>query len=1011
MAIPALPRLICLFALLSTACLDAQTLTVSHAFAGAAGDYVRSELITVSLQGADPFRPVTFMHGPPASMPIPLPPTVAAGTLFIDPAFMGPLGPFDGLGLFGVATPFVTTDANGDLEVQVVLPADFPGGGLPATMVIQAVWSTQPGAPPVSGLFSPLTMSPAATIVIDEPSTSPQVTEITPHIVNEGESGQLIRLRGNGFLPQSTVLPTVTFHPTCVPGPGVPAPFVQLISDTASPSGFALLVEVPASFHPGVAPPLTGAGPATVQVDYGSTGLYPNNPSNGVTMTPQVSDGDPLFLVQQATTKPEVAFLDPGVNPVGGGCPIVIRGSGFLECAVVVLDPGPGETVLTDVTVESESEIKFTPPPLPTGVYAVAVRNIDHTAASPRQSGTHAPDTDLTTFTYDPMQTTITGVTVMGGAASDQIIEGTTGATVVLTGTCQQVGGYTVLDERSGPVAVRMGSELSGMVADLLVTADADVTITGPGTFQMTMDLPPLPPGLAFQPPALTSGGMSNAGRKHFQIIPPFCLDPAATPHLAYAAIPAQEPGNYVDYLASVTPVITGFLPNNCGRERGNQTVTVTGSGFYTLDSVLPSSDPALGPAVDFTGALSPAAPAVSVTVIDDTTLEIVTPDVSALMLALPFTADVQLTAPDGQTSGITGSADDFHFYPDLADPSAVNPFPITGPTQLVQTTVGGPGGAAVVFTFTDPVVTIPSGFLLRATGDHPLIIRATGDVVIDGTIDLSGDSVTTGPFLLPAAGGAGGAAADLNALGLEDAFQGMAGSASLNPLPPLGPFPIFGLGGFHGLLAGGGGGGGNGSAGLDGGAGSSAAGTGGPALALGGPPLPVLGAGDGTDLRYPPGGGGGAAGGLGTPLPLNSSLPAGDVGQNGAGGRGGGGVFIAAEGTITVNGTLVLDGEDGGGGLVAVDLPAQAGGGGGGGAGGTVILQAIQGIFVNGGASFSALGGLGGTAPAGAGAGGDGGEGSIYVLIPSLSADPTAARVLDPGATFNPAVNGTSVY
>lgn len=173
----------------------------------------------------------------------------------------------------------------------------------------------------------------------------------------------------------------------------------------------------------------------------------------------------------------------------------------------------------------------------------------------------------------------------------------------------------------------------------------------------------------------------------------------------------------------------------------------------------------------------------------------------------------------------------------------------------------------------------IQAGAILRATGARPLALVSWSDTIIDGTIDVS------------SAAGFPGAGAD----------------------PVVCPDVAAQIGSNSSEGAGGGGGGGFGSMGGDGGTGDgglTAAGTGGVAVQLPG------------DVR------GGCTGGIG-----GNATP-------GPAGPGGGGLYLAARDSLTLDGTLHAGGGGGGGG------DANRSGGSGGGSGGMLDVQAVTVTF-----------------------------------------------------------------
>lgn len=215
--------------------------------------------------------------------------------------------------------------------------------------------------------------------------------------------------------------------------------------------------------------------------------------------------------------------------------------------------------------------------------------------------------------------------------------------------------------------------------------------------------------------------------------------------------------------------------------------------------------------------------------------------------------------------------------------------------------------------------VTIPTGVTVtfkKNSQNTPVTILATGDVTINGSINLDGSA---GNYIIPGAGGPGG-------------FDGGQGGAAYG-IGKRGEGPGGGGGGtsrtndYYG--AGGGGGGGFASSG-----------------AGGGSPYVSGGGGGGTygNERVLPaigGSGGGGAGGTNTYV-------------GGGGGGGGGAIVIASSGTITVNGSIIANGGVGAG----TSTTSGNSSGGGGGTGGSIRLIANT---ISGNGSITANGGSGG--------------------------------------------------
>jgi len=222
------------------------------------------------------------------------------------------------------------------------------------------------------------------------------------------------------------------------------------------------------------------------------------------------------------------------------------------------------------------------------------------------------------------------------------------------------------------------------------------------------------------------------------------------------------------------------------------------------------------------------------------------------------------------------------------------------------------------VFNFT--TVTIPTGVTItfkKNSQNTPVTILATGDVTINGAIDVSGSG---GNNIIPGAGGPGGFYGGQGAAAYGTGKRGEGPGGAGGGAPRTNDY----------YSAGGGGGGGFAASGAAGNTGYANGGAGGSAY--------------GNERNIPAigGSGGGGAGGTNTYV-------------GGAGGGGGGAVVIASSGSITVNGSISANG---GAGASGVAISSYASGGGGG-SGGSVRLIANM---ISGNGGITANGGAGGS-------------------------------------------------
>lgn len=287
------------------------------------------------------------------------------------------------------------------------------------------------------------------------------------------------------------------------------------------------------------------------------------------------------------------------------------------------------------------------------------------------------------------------------------------------------------------------------------------------------------------------------------------------------------------------------------------------------------------------------------------------------------------------------------------------------------------------IFNFT--TVNIPSGVTVtfkRNTANTPVVILATGNVTITGTIDVSGASSTHV-----------GAAGDGN-LG-DDGVPGSGGPGGQDG----------GRGGPAGAAATSRGGNGLGPGGGSGGAligtdtncgGTNATGGGGGGFGAGGANAGAFASGNTTFSR------GGAAYGSSQLLPLIGGSGGGGGGGNsgfgGSGGGGGGGaILIASSGTINVTGSILANG-----GASGTASGAASGGTGGGGSGGAIRLLATT---ISGNGTLSAAAGTAASANSGCFKGGGGAVGRIRLEAENFT------RTADSSPSFPAVTAPTTVF
>ena len=306
-------------------------------------------------------------------------------------------------------------------------------------------------------------------------------------------------------------------------------------------------------------------------------------------------------------------------------------------------------------------------------------------------------------------------------------------------------------------------------------------------------------------------------------------------------------------------------------------------------------------------------------------------------------------------------------------------PFPSGGTTALAPTSdmVLTPG----VHEYTS--IMIPAGVTVTTSGSGVLDLRASGDVVIEGTIDVSGSTGGIGNMnnCSPAGGATGTPLApgeSLVAVCSTPAGGGSGAPGSQAPSTPMGCSEggVFGGGsGGHGDGSDHGGGGGGGYAGGGGGGG------------------PLRSGGDGASSGGDVGGTGGGACNGGQGGRGGDPFFDGEDGQGpacGFVGYGGGGGSIGASAASEPEVTLATfrpgSGGGGGSGLGGIG-PASTCGAGGGGGGGALRIASATRIRIAPGGAVRAAGGAGGSVSSAlvTGGGGGGSGGVVYLVAPEL--------------------------
>jgi len=280
-----------------------------------------------------------------------------------------------------------------------------------------------------------------------------------------------------------------------------------------------------------------------------------------------------------------------------------------------------------------------------------------------------------------------------------------------------------------------------------------------------------------------------------------------------------------------------------------------------------------------------------------------------------------------------------------------------------ITVSVTRPFNAATQHNFSTFTLNVSTTIGLTAS-NATLILKATGDVTINGTIDLNGDG---------AAGGAGGTKCTGEPCDASNGSSGSAGASLVSGWTGAGG--TLGQGG-NGSSVGasaihGGGGGGGSSVVTDGAAGST--GSNSAAGGAGGTKI------DANQLAFiqqlfegvvcGAGGAGGGGGSRSAGGPANTT-------DGATGGSGGGCSVFYIGGDLTLGASSIIRANGSAGSNAANDSSGD-GGGGGGGAGGSIVII-VGGSITDGGVTLTATAGAGGTS--GSSAGGAGGAGKVLI-------------------------------
>lgn len=303
-------------------------------------------------------------------------------------------------------------------------------------------------------------------------------------------------------------------------------------------------------------------------------------------------------------------------------------------------------------------------------------------------------------------------------------------------------------------------------------------------------------------------------------------------------------------------------------------------------------------------------------------------------------------------------------------------------------------GGAPELCIKKFTTVTVNAGTKLTATGARALVLLATGDMNIAGTIDVGGKAAASGPGASATNAGGKSAATQDGAGGAGHSGNGAAGSTTVAGGGGSAG-PGYGVAGLVPLLGGASGGANGATAGTT----QAAGGGGGGAVQLVSCASFSLAASGVVNA-----GGGGGAGGPGS---LLSNLPGG-----GGGGGGSGGAILIEAPVATIAGVLAGNGGGGGGGGLRGNL-GTAGAAGKAGDDAKPSAVAAAGGTSTAESGAGGKGGVGATAPGvgavatvstGSGGGGGGAVGFVRINVRSGAAPKLVGSTVSPQASVGPA-------
>ncbi len=612
--------------------------------------------------------------------------------LDLSGAAFDPLSDTSGTGAFAGSNAKVVSDT----EITVSAPDATPAASPASTLATSVVLSFDNPADPTTPLKATTPAGGTDVYIFG----APLVSAVSPDVgVQDG--GVQITITGSGFQNPALNLSSVGFDtaggtPTTIDGTGP-----MVVSDSS------ITVTTPnVTTEADGSPSLS----TTVVLTYKDPG-----DGNAIVTSVLAPSGADTYTF----STPAITSISPNRGPLGGGNSVTITGTGFsdlgLDLNTVTFTPtGSGGAALTatNATVVSDTEITATAPDATAAAGANGTVDTTVTADFTDPAASNATeDSDPTTAGDDTYTFGVPVVDSLSPATGP--LSG--GNVVTITGSGFEDAGLTLDGVDFTPNGTSGAPALIG--TDPLVVSDTEITVTVPDATAAAGTDATLTGTVT---PEFSTGGSSDV-----------------------PSVPGATGDNQYTW---ATPAISSVSPSS-GPLAGGTTVTITGTGFQDLGLTTPT--------VTFTpvaggGSTAAGVDGTAATVVSDTELTVVTPDVTADAgvgnSSLDTTVSVSFVNPGNtgvpvDATVAAGGGDAFLFGTPLITSVAPTGGPLTGGSTL---TITGSG-------FEDPGLSL-TGVTFEPTGGG-------GAGALDGvsaTVVSDTEITVVTPDATAAAGGAG---------------------------------------------------------------------------------------------------------------------------------------------------------------------------------------------------------------------------------------------------------------